>query len=65
MAKKKFKNISPLGDLDLPLLQRVVKAGETIEVNADQAIHLEGQSDTWEPVARAGSSNNANEGDPA
>lgn len=59
MAKKKFKNISPLGDLDLPLLQRVVKAGEVIEVSPEQAAHLEGQTETWQPIT------NQSGGDPA
>jgi hypothetical protein len=52
----KFKNVSPLGALDLPLIGRVVDRGEVIEVTAAQAKHLRGQTDTWKPV---GSSNPA------
>lgn len=47
----KFKNVSPLGALDLPLVGRVVGPGEVIEVSAAQARHLQGQSD-WVPVTR-------------
>jgi hypothetical protein len=49
----KFKNVSPLGALDLPLIGRVVDRGEVIEVTAAQAKHLRGQTATWQPV-RAG-----------
>ena len=45
----KFKNVSPLGALDLPLVGRVVVTGEVVEVTAAQAVHLAGQSD-WQPV---------------
>lgn len=51
----KFKNISPLGALDVPLLDRVVQAGEVVTVNKAQAASLAGQKDTWEPVTTAGS----------
>lgn len=46
----KFKNISPLGALDLPLVGRVVERGETFDVPDDKARHLAGQEDTWAPV---------------
>lgn len=46
----KFKNVSPLGALDLALVGKVVDPGEVIEVSAAQALHLEGQAD-WEAVA--------------
>jgi hypothetical protein len=49
----KFKNVSPLGALDLPLLGRVVEPGEVIEVTAEQAKHLEGQIAAWQPVKGA------------
>lgn len=45
-----FKNISPQGDLDVPLIGRVVKAGEVFEVTAEQAARLEAQPDLWEPI---------------
>ncbi|GAA4707434.1 hypothetical protein APR04_003801 [Promicromonospora umidemergens] len=47
----KFKNVSPLGALDLPLIRRVVDRGEVITVTAAQAKHLHGQTATWKPVA--------------
>lgn len=46
----KFKNVSPLGALDLPLVGSAVGRGEVIEVTAAQAVHLAGQDDTWQPV---------------
>jgi len=46
----KFKNVSPLGALDLPLIGRVVDRGEVIELTAAQAKHLRGQTETWKPV---------------
>jgi hypothetical protein len=47
----KFKNVSPYGDLELPLLGRLVAAGETFEVDDEQAQALAGQDDNWAPVA--------------
>ncbi len=55
----KFKNVSPLGALDLPLLGRVVGPGEVIEVTAEQAKHLDGQIAAWQPV-KAASTNDTN-----
>ena len=46
----KFKNVSPLGDLEVPVLGRVVKAGEVFEVPADLGGSFAEQSDVWEPV---------------
>ncbi|WP_194521971.1 hypothetical protein [Cellulosimicrobium sp. JZ28] len=46
---RKFKNVSPLGALELPLVGRVVAHGEVIEVTPAQAVHLAGQAD-WEPA---------------
>jgi hypothetical protein len=34
-----IKNVSPFGELDVPLLRRTVAAGEVIEVTAEQAGH--------------------------
>ena len=45
-----FKNVSPQGDLDLPLLGRVVAAGEVFETTAEQAVFLSAQPDVWQPV---------------
>ena len=36
----KFSNVSPLGDLDIPLVGVVVKAGETFEVRAGENAEL-------------------------
>lgn len=49
----KFKNVSPLGALDLPLIGRVVERGEVIDLTAAQAKHLRGQTDTWKPVGNS------------
>ena len=46
----KFKNVSNQGDLDLPLIGRVIVAGEVFEVTADQAELLSAQPDVWQPV---------------
>lgn len=46
----KYKNISPLGALELPLIGRVVERGEVITVTTAQARHLAGQADAWQPV---------------
>jgi hypothetical protein len=48
-----FKNISPQGDLDLPLIGRVVARGEVIEVAPHQAELLAKQPDVWQPVTTA------------
>lgn len=44
----KIKNTSPIGDLDVPLLGRVVAVGEVVEVTIDQAQRLMRQSDVWQ-----------------
>lgn|GEM_PF-1090837 len=49
----KIRNTSPLGDLDVPLLGRVVKAGEVAEVSTTQAERLLPQVDNWQPVDAA------------
>lgn len=49
----KFKNVSPLGDLDLPLIGRVVEFGEVFEVTDEQALGIAGQAENWEPVEDA------------
>ena len=36
----KIKNVSPLGDLDVLLLGREVKAGEVVEATKEQAAEL-------------------------
>jgi hypothetical protein len=37
MATIKIQNVSPLGDLDVPILGRIVTAGEIIDVDTDIA----------------------------
>ena len=44
-----IRNVAPWGDLDVPLLRRVVAAGEAVEVTDDQAWRLLPQ-EIWEPV---------------
>lgn len=61
----KFKNVSPLGALDLPLIGRVVDPGEVFEVSATQARHLAGQDDTWQPVTGRGRRQDPEPGDGA
>ena len=46
----KIKNISPLGDLDVPLLGQIVKAGQTITVPAAAADRLLAQTRNFEKV---------------
>lgn len=45
-----IKNISPYGDLDIPLLGCVVPAGEQVEVTAEHAKILLEQTDNYEAV---------------
>lgn len=44
----KITNVSPIGDLDVPLLGRIVHAGETVEVTDDQAATLAAQASNWQ-----------------
>jgi hypothetical protein len=46
----RFKNISSQGALDLPLLGRIIAAGEEFEVTPEQAEHLAKQPDVWKPL---------------
>lgn len=45
----KIKNVSPFGDLDVPLLGRVVESGSITEVTDAQAEILLQQPDNWKP----------------
>jgi hypothetical protein len=49
----KIKNVSPFGDLDVPLLGRIVAAGETVEVSEEEAEILLQQEDNYQPVGTA------------
>ena len=44
------RNVSARGDLDVPLLGRVVEHGATVEVTAEQAGLLLEQPDNWQPA---------------
>lgn len=46
----KFKNVSPLGDLDVPVLRRVVAAGEVFEVPETLGSVLATQPDVFQVV---------------
>lgn len=46
----KIRNICPRGDLDVPLLGRVVEAGQVVDVTAEQAARLLPQVDNWATV---------------
>lgn len=45
-----IKNVSPLGELDVPLLGRFVDYGEEFEVTKEQAERLLPQAENYEPV---------------
>lgn len=45
-----IKNVSPLGDLDVTLLGRVVMAGEVIDVTEEQAVELCSALASFAPV---------------
>ena len=45
-----IRNVSPRGDLEVPLLRRVVLAGEVVDVTPEQADLLLPQVDNWQPV---------------
>lgn len=49
----KIRNVSPRGDLDVPLLGRTVRGGETVTVTPEQAQRLIGQVDVWAPADAA------------
>jgi hypothetical protein len=49
----KLKNISPLGALDVPLLRRVVDAGEVFDTTEEQAKVLLLQHDNYQPADKA------------
>jgi hypothetical protein len=46
-------NVSPIGDLDVPLLRCVVKRGEAVSVSDSHARKLLAQPDVWQPVDEA------------
>lgn len=50
----KFKNVSSSGDLELPLVGRVVEAGEVFEVSDEQGLLLVDQPALWAPIVEKG-----------
>lgn len=48
----KIKNVSPFGDLDIPLLGRIVAAGEIVEVTDEEAAILLMQESNYQPVGK-------------
>jgi hypothetical protein len=46
----RITNNSPLGDLDIPLLGRIVEAGETVDVTDEQAAVLLAQHNVFAPA---------------
>lgn len=54
-----IKNVSPLGDLEIPSLNITVLAGQTAEVSDSDATLLLLQTDVWQSVdAKTSKSNN-------
>lgn len=51
-----IRNVSPLGDLDVPLLNQVVLAGDKVKVTKAQGEQLLLQTSNWEPVTGGESS---------
>jgi hypothetical protein len=50
----KIKNVSPYGDLDVPLLGVTVARGEEVDVKAEHAKILLEQEDNWQPSKKGG-----------
>lgn len=44
---KKIRNVSPYGDLDVPLLGVIVAAGEVVDVSDEAAENLLAQAENW------------------
>ena len=49
----KIKNVSTQGDLDVPILNRTIAAGEIFDVPADIGAALLEQPDVWASVTDA------------
>lgn len=45
-----IRNVSPLGDVDVPLLNQIVLAGDKVKVTKAQGEQLLLQASNWEPV---------------
>lgn len=53
-----IRNVSPLGEVEIPLLGRVVGAGEVVEVTDEQAAVLLEQVGNYEQADAPGGSDN-------
>jgi len=49
----KLKNVSPLGELDVPLLDRILDAGEEFDVSDEIAGKLLPQAENYQPADNA------------
>lgn len=49
----KLKNVSPLGELDVPLLDRILAAGEEFDVSDEIAEKLLPQAENYQPADKA------------
>lgn len=47
------RNINPIGDVEVPLLRRVVARRESVEVSDEQAERLLEQAENWAPADQA------------
>lgn len=66
MAKSvEIRNISPLGDLEVPLLGQVVKHGQTVAVPAAAAERLLAQTGNFQPAAGQTGGQAGQDGPPA
>ena len=50
---QQFKNVSPLGALDIPALGRIVDADEVFDVTDDDAEYFQAQAENFERVVPA------------
>jgi hypothetical protein len=48
-----IRNVNPIGDVEVPLLRRIVARGETVDVTDDQAERLLPQEMNWQLVKPA------------
>lgn len=48
-----IRNVNPIGDVEVPLLRRIVARGADVDVTPDQAARLLPQADNWQPVDKA------------
>lgn len=60
---KKIRNVSPYGDLDVPLLGMIVAAGETVDVTDENADRLLEQAENWQLAGGVTASNGPVDGE--